>query len=172
MTYHISPSLLPGPSGEPQFGGDLEGLAAEVAEEDDHHAGHAQAPAGVRFNRHFRSSNLSLMPNHVWNFETRINLKPPSTEFVSEPTPHPNTKCLLNCAPGVECVVVCGDAVEGGGVVGVVVVERLHRLEDLRRLQRLLPLQPRRPRGRRVRLSQKYRGALEGLNAFFVLNYQ
>ena len=53
MTYHISLplSLLPGPGGEPQFGGDLEGLAAEVAEEDDHHAGHAQTP-GVLFNRH------------------------------------------------------------------------------------------------------------------------
>ena len=71
MTYHISPLLVsPGPGGEPQFGGDLEGLAAEVAEEDDHHAGHAKTP-GVRFNRQFRdvSPNLSLIMFGILRFE-------------------------------------------------------------------------------------------------------
>ena len=41
--YHIlSLSVLPGPSGKPEFGGHLERLAAKVTQQDDERAGHAE----------------------------------------------------------------------------------------------------------------------------------
>ena len=41
------------------------------------------------------------VPNHVWSFETCLNLQFSSTEVVPElfPKSQPNPKCLLSCIP-------------------------------------------------------------------------
>ena len=56
-----------------------------------------EAPeAGARFNRHFRWDVPNPVPNHVWSFQTCLNLQFPSTEDVPKvvpktvPKPHPH----------------------------------------------------------------------------------